>query len=255
MNQFETFLQLHNSEGPLLIGNAWDVGSAKLLEENGFKAIATSSLAVAHSMGYEDGENMPFGLLFEIAKRIKKNISVPFSVDMERGYSNNIPGIIQNIEKLFDIGVVGINIEDSALANDQTLQPIDGFEKTILSITNHLAQKNINIFINARTDAFLLHLPDALTETKKRIKVYESAGASGIFVPFITDESNIQEVVGATGLPVNVLSVPQLPGIAKLTSLGVRRISMGSSLYRSVNKDIVNKIQAINEHQSFRPLF
>jgi 2-methylisocitrate lyase-like PEP mutase family enzyme len=253
MNQFETFLKLHNSGSPLLIGNCWDVGSAKLLEENGIKAIATSSAAIANSMGYEDGENMPFDLLLEIVKRIKQHIRVPFSVDMERGYSNNIPELIQNIEKLYEIGVAGINLEDST--SDKKLRPTGEFEKIILSLANQLSQKNIHIFINLRTDAFLRHLPGALTETKKRIKVYENAGASGIFVPFITDENDIQDVVESTTLPVNVLSVPLLPGIAKLSSLGVRRISLGSALYRSINKEIVNKIQAIKEHQSFNGLF
>ncbi|MEP7141726.1 MAG: isocitrate lyase/phosphoenolpyruvate mutase family protein [Ferruginibacter sp.] len=253
MNHFETFLQLHNTGRPLLIGNCWDVGSAKLLEENGFKAIATSSAAIANSLGYEDGENMPFDLLFETVKRIKQHISVPFSVDMERGYGNNIPRIIQNIERLHDIGVVGINIEDST--NDRKLQSIDMFEKTILSIAHHLSQKNISIFINARTDAFLLQLPDALAETRKRIEVYEAAGANGIFVPFITDENDIQAITNTTGLPVNVLSVPRLPGIGILSSLGVRRVSLGSFLYRSINKEIVNKLHAIKQTQSFAGLF
>jgi len=255
MNQFETFVELHKTGSPVLIGNIWDAGSARLLEENGFKAIATSSAAVAISMGYEDGENLPFDLLLKSAEQIKRNISLPFSVDMEKGYSSKIEGIIQNIERLHDIGVVGINIEDTSSTDDGQLQPMDVFEKTISAIANHLAQKNMQIFINARTDAFLLKLPDALTVTKQRINTYTTAGASGIFVPFIKAENDIQAVVNATNLPVNVLSMPGLPGFAQLSTLGVRRISLGSSLYRSINREIVNKVQAIQENQSVSSLF
>src|SRR5882762_7244940 len=113
MNRFETFLQLHHAATPLLLGNCWDVSSAKLLEENGFKAIGTSSAALARSLGYEDGENLPFDLLLETVKRIQQNIAVPLSVDMEKGYGTTNKGILENILKLHDIGVVGINIEDS----------------------------------------------------------------------------------------------------------------------------------------------
>src|SRR4249919_2288635 len=98
MNQFQ---QLHNGATPLLLGNCWDVSSAKLLEENGFKAIATSSAAVARSLGYEDGEKMPFHLLLETVQRIQQHITVPFSVDMEKGYSDTSHGIIENIQQLY----------------------------------------------------------------------------------------------------------------------------------------------------------
>src|ERR1043166_122924 len=109
MTSFETFLQLHQQKEPLLLGNAWDITSATAFERAGFKAIATSSVAVAQSMGYEDRENIPFELLLEIVKRISRHIHVPLSVHMEGGYSRSIPGIIENIEKLYDLGVVGFN--------------------------------------------------------------------------------------------------------------------------------------------------
>ncbi|MEO5890964.1 MAG: isocitrate lyase/phosphoenolpyruvate mutase family protein [Ferruginibacter sp.] len=253
MDQFETFLQLHNAETPVLIANIWDAGSAKLLEQNGAKAIATSSAALALSLGYEDGENIPFELMLETVKRIKNNISLPLSVDMERGFSNSIAGIVQNIERLCDIGVAGINIEDSTAS--KSLQPMEAFEKTIFSIASHLSQKNLKLFINARTDGFLLKVPNALVETERRIKLYENAGANGIFVPFITEEADIKTVVKATSLPVNVLAVPGLRGLTQLSSLGVKRISLGSFLYRSINREVINKINKINADQSLDTLF
>ena len=126
MNEFETFSQLHYGVRPLLIGNVWDVTSAKLFQEAGFKAVATSSSAVANLMGYEDGQQMPFGLLLEIVKRITKSISIPLSVDMERGYANAIPGMLANIEKLYDTGIAGINIEDST--GDLKMRAAESFQ-------------------------------------------------------------------------------------------------------------------------------
>ena len=105
MKDFETFFQLHYNDELLLIGNVWDVNTAKIFEANGFKAIATSSAALANALGYEDGQQLPFELLLETVTRINKAVSIPLSVDMEGGYSETIPGILQNIEKLYDAGV------------------------------------------------------------------------------------------------------------------------------------------------------
>src|SRR6266513_2111242 len=113
MNAYETFLESHHKDFPLLIANAWDVTSAKVFERNGLSAIATSSSAIARSMGYEDGENIPFDLLLQIVERIVNNITIPLSVDIERGYGKSTDHILQNIEGLYDLGVVGFNIEDS----------------------------------------------------------------------------------------------------------------------------------------------
>jgi 2-methylisocitrate lyase-like PEP mutase family enzyme len=255
MNQYETFLQLHHNENPLLIGNVWDVTSAKIFERNGFKAVATSSSAIARTMGHEDGENIPFDLLLQIVERIISNISIPLSVDMEKGYSKDISGIIQNIEKLHELGAVGFNIEDSAKTENGKLQSADDFQKIISSIKNLLEKKNINMFINARTDAFVHKLPSALTETIKRIKAYESAGASGIFVPFISDKHEIKEVVESTKLPVNVLCMQSLPTFQELADLGVKRISMGGAVQHSMTRALEKAIQAIQNDQSFKSLF
>lgn len=252
MNEFETFSQLHYSDEPLLIGNVWDVASAKLFEELGFKAIATSSAAIANSMGYEDGQNMPFGLMLETVQRVKKNISIPLSVDMERGYANTIPGIIQNIEKLQEVGVIGINIEDS---KDSRLRSVESFQKLISCIANHLSRKNMQLFINARTDAFLLKLPNASEETLLRAHAYEAAGANGLFVPFMTSIKDIEKVVAATSVPVSVFFCKGLPDFKTLTDAGVKRISMGTALYKAIKKDLQKRIVTIQQAQSVNTLF
>ena len=116
-------------------------------------------------------------------------------------------------------------------------------------------KKNMKIFVNARTDAFLLKLLSAIDITTERVKVYENAGADGIFVPFIIDEDSIKKVTTATSLPVNVLSTPGLPSFDRLTELGVRRISMGSSMFRSVYGHAETLIKNISRRKTFSPLF
>jgi 2-methylisocitrate lyase-like PEP mutase family enzyme len=255
MTTFETFLQLHYNETPVLIGNVWDVTSARVFERCGYKAIATSSAAVARSWGYEDGENIPFDLLLKVVERIMANINIPLSVDMEGGYSRDISKIIQNIEKLYELGVVGFNIEDSVKGEKPYMQSMDDFQKIISSITNHLERKNIKMFLNARTDAYVRKLPSPLTETIKRIKAYESAGACGIFVPLLSDKNEIKEVVTATALPVNVFITPQLPTFKELTELGVKRISMASSAHGAIIKSLEKILQTILADQSFKSLY
>jgi 2-methylisocitrate lyase-like PEP mutase family enzyme len=255
MTQYEKFLKLHYEEHPLLIGNVWDVISAKAFEQRGFKAIATSSAALARTLGYEDGEKIPFELLLKMAERIISNINIPLSVDMEGGYSRNIAEIIQNIEKLHALGVVGINIEDSVKAEEPYMHAVDDFKEILSSVNAHLEKKNMKMYINARTDAYVLKLPSPLDETLKRIKVYEAAGASGIFVPFLSEKEEIKKVVESTRLPVNVFATPQLPSFNELAQAGVRRISMATLVHRATISSIEKVIQTILDEQSFRSLY
>lgn len=255
MNRYEQFKQLHYQSMPLLIGNVWDVISAKAFEQKGFKAIATSSAALARTMGYEDGEQIPFELLLLMVKRIINNINIPLSVDMEGGYSRNIDQIIENIEKIYEAGAVGFNIEDSVKGEKPHMLSEDDFKKILSSIRETFEKKNINMFINARTDAYVVKMPDPLQETIKRIKAYESAGASGIFVPFLSDKNEIKQVVESTRLPVNVFATPTLPGFDELRELGIKRISMATIVHRATIKSMEKIIQTILEEQSFKSLY
>ena len=142
MNNFETFVQLHKNDTPLLLGNIWDVQSAKTFEAAGYKAIGTSSMAVANAQGYDDGERLPFETLLSLAQRVIKAVSIPFTVDVEGGYSRSINTIIDNINKLHDAGVAGINIEDTIAGNASRLQPVTEFEQTLNAIANNLSRSN-----------------------------------------------------------------------------------------------------------------
>lgn len=231
MDSFETFSGLHYGDQPFLLGNVWDANSAVVFERSGVKAVGTSSAAIAHSLGYEDGEQLPFEALFYLVQRIRSQVSIPVSVDIEGGYSRDVAGILRNIERLYETGVVGINIEDTVMNGKRELLPIADFQRKLSAIVNHLEKNAMRMFINARTDAFLLGLTSPLQETIARSKAYEQAGASGLFVPCISRKEDIQEVVAATRLPLNVLSIPGLPSFDELAACGVKRISMGNAVH------------------------
>jgi len=254
MNYFETFKQLHKNPAPFLLGNTWDVKSAQLFEANGYKAIGISSQALSNAFGYEDGENLPFEILLQLAKRVVEVVRIPFSVDMEGGYSRTIDGIIENINKLHDAGVVGVNLEDTIAGPARRLQPVTEFQKILSSVAGHISRNNLKLFLNIRTDGFLLGIPTALAETLTRIKNYEDSGADGIFVPCITNRDDIAAVVKATSLPVNVMCMPDLPGFDELGALGVKRISMGPFLFNKVYSVAGELAKTISNDKNFSPI-
>jgi 2-methylisocitrate lyase-like PEP mutase family enzyme/ketosteroid isomerase-like protein len=255
MKSFETFLQLHRDHNPLLLGNIWDVNSASIFEDAGYKAIGTSSQAVAASLGYEDGERMPFEDLLQLAKSVTRRVNIPLTVDIEGGYSRSVTGIVENIEKLHDIGVVGINLEDTIAGTTRQLQPAAAFQITLSAVAEQLSTKNVKMFINVRTDGFLMGMPTALAETLTRIASYQKAGAQGIFVPCITDKDDITAVVSATPLPVNVMCMPELPDFDELKALGVKRISIGPFVKTYIDKKAKEAVSTILRKNTFSGLF
>ncbi len=255
MNKYNTFKNLHQQDSALLLGNVWNVQSALLYQKLGFKAIGTSSDAIARSLGYEDGEKMPFDDLLRIVKNIQSKISIPLTVDIEGGYSRNTSEIINNIISLHNLGVVGVNIEDSISSSTREIVDAQEFSKTIQTIKSYISNNNIDIFLNVRTDFYIMGLANPLSETLKRIKVYEDSGADGIFVPCIEADKEIRQVVAATTLPINVLPMPNQSGFNNLNDLGVKRISVGSFLYNDMVATLEKTIVDILKNKSFSPIF
>jgi len=251
MNLFEKFKQLHHNPEPFVLGNIWDVNSAKVFDASGYKAIGVSSHAISNAWGYNDGENLPFEVLLQVAKRVVEVVNIPFTVDMEGGYSNSLTGILDNINKLHDAGVVGINLEDTVPGDNRRFLPVDEFQKKLSAIAEHISRNNLQLFLNVRTDGFLLGLPNALDETLTRIKSYENTGADGIFVPCITAGDDIRTVVNGSKLPINVMCMPQLPGFDELQTLGVKRISMGPFLFSKVYGDATAMAKAVLADKNF----
>ena len=243
---FEIFRQLHNQSKPLILANVWNVKSAQIIEACGFDAMATSSGAIADSLGYKDGEQISFAELLYIIKRIKSAVSIPLSVDLERGYTNNLSLLNEHIQELIDAGVIGINIEDA--------QGVDVYLKKLSGIATYLKNTGQQIFINARTDVFLQKLPSPVETIIERAKLYGDAGADGLFIPGVSDADVIKKIVSSTTLPVNVVSTSAI-SVKALEDCGVKRISMAVFLYRSTYNNMEKTAKEILNTRSFEAMF
>jgi 2-methylisocitrate lyase-like PEP mutase family enzyme len=223
------FTALHVKGNPVILYNAWDTGSAKVIVEAGAKAIATSSWSVAAAQGYGDGEDLPIAIAEQVAGKIASSVNVPVTVDFEGGYSDDDHKLASNISKLLDLGVVGINFEDR-LVKGKGLYDVDRQAKRIAAIRRAAEHKGIPFFINARTDVFLGNSAD-VEEALQREKAYTAAGASGFFIPGLTDADQIKRIASEATLPVNVMVMEGVPSNDKLAKLGVARVSYGPIPY------------------------
>ncbi|MEL6390507.1 MAG: isocitrate lyase/phosphoenolpyruvate mutase family protein [Bacteroidota bacterium] len=249
------FKQLHFSNNPIVICNVWDVQSAQIAKQLGYNVIGTSSGAIATMLGYKDGEEISFEELEYIVRRITTSVDLPLTVDLESGYSREPDTVVEYTRKLAQLGVKGINIEDSIVKNGRSLLPANEFSRFLSEITAQLLEDEIDLYVNVRTDAFLLELPDPLEATIRRGQQYAEAGASGLFVPCIEEENHIETVVQRIKLHLNVMAMPKLPSFEKLNELGVKRISMGTSVYGTLNESLKCLLSKIKDDQSFTSIF
>ncbi|MGH1337962.1 MAG: isocitrate lyase/PEP mutase family protein [Aureispira sp.] len=251
-----SFKELHQQQKILLLTNVWDVPSATAAAAFNAQAIGTSSGAIASALGYADGEEIPFSELLYIVGRIAHSTKLPLSVDLEAGYGNTVEQIVDNIRQLVDLGVQGINIEDSlVVAGKRSLRDGKEFAALLKSIVQMLKEQGILLFINVRIDTFILEERAIITATKDRIRQYEAAGADGIFLPCLTDPSSIKSLVACTDLPINLMAMPSLPAFDQLQALGVKRLSMGDFLFKKVQQDLQHSMQTILQEQSFTSIF
>ena len=196
------------------------------MEQLGNKAVATSSAAVAWVHGYPDGNTLPLERLVSTVESIARVISVPLTVDIEAGYSDDLARVAEVVDAVIVAGAVGINIEDGAASPELLVRKIETAREVA-------ARRNVNLFINARTDVYLRSLvpaEDRVAETLRRAALYQAAGANGLFAAGVTSEYEIAALCRGTTLPVNVLGFPGLPSPEELKTLGVRRLSAGSGI-------------------------
>jgi 2-methylisocitrate lyase-like PEP mutase family enzyme len=225
----ETFHRLHRAGDPLILFNAWDAASAKAIAKTS-PAIATSSGAVASALGYADGENVPLDMVTGLVSRITAAVSVPVSIDLEAGYGDTPDAAATSAAGILQAGAVGINIEDGLSGGKRQLVSAELHAAKIKAVRDTAQELGIRLFINARTDPFLLKFgspDDCLNEAARRAKVYADAGADGIFVPGLTDLALIETFVRLAPLPVNIMVTQGVPEITDLARVGVRRVSLG----------------------------
>ncbi len=225
----ETFHGLHRTEDPLVLFNAWDVATAKAIAKTS-PAVASSSAAVASALGYADGENVPLDMVAGLVSRMTAAVSVPVSIDLEAGYGEAPGTAAESVTEILRAGAIGINIEDGLFGGKRQLVSPEQHAAKIKAVRDAAQKLGIHLFINARTDPFLLKFgsPDeCLSEAAKRAKAYADAGADGIFVPGLTDLALIEKFVELTPLPVNIMVTQGVPEIPDLARVGVRRVSLG----------------------------
>jgi 2-methylisocitrate lyase-like PEP mutase family enzyme len=222
------FAALHRRGQPFVLPNAWDVASALLLAEAGFAAVGTTSLGVTAAAGLVDGAGTGRAYTLALAAAIVPRVQVPVTIDLEGGYSDEPSAVAELAAELASLGAAGINLEDAA-AGGRLRAP-----RLQADIVRAVVAAEPDLFVNARTDTYWLQAgpPESrLEETITRLKTYEDAGASGVFVPALWKPEAVAAVTGQVALPLNLLWRPDLD-LAQLAAAGVARISTGSAPYR-----------------------
>lgn len=232
----EAFARLHRPGEPLTLFNIWDPGSAKAVAEAGAKALATGSWSVAAAFGFEDGEDLPRDLAMANLRRIAASVDLPVSVDLEGGYGEAPEVVAETAALAITAGAVGCNFEDRVVG-DEGMHALTAQQARIAAMRKAAEGEGVSFFINARTDCFLLKPPAEhhryIDEAIERSRAYADAGASGFFVPGLTDEASIARVCAEGPLPVNIMMMPAAPSPKRLAELGVARISYGPGPYSS----------------------
>lgn len=249
--------KLHHSGKMLVLPNIWDAAGAVLLENLGYPAVATASAAIARAHGYEDGERIPFDFLLGIVAQIVKAVNVPVTVDIEAGYAADNEMLKTNIRRLIAAGVAGINIEDSDVRTHELLPVAEQVER--LKVIGRAAEReNTRLFLNARTDVFLLN-PELAEDQKlalaiERGRAYVEAGADGIYPIFATGEETLKTLVNALKVPVNVIAKSDVPDLDVLQRLGVARVSFGPNVHRATLLSMEALMREVKESLSHKPV-
>ena len=232
----ELFRQLHAGPVILVLPNAWDVVSARILEDLGYPAIATTSAGVAAVLGYPDGQHVPREEMLQAVRRIAEAVHVPVTADMEAGYGPTPQQVADTAVDVLKAGAIGMNLEDvtEETANLQVALPLQ-VEK-IKAIRKAVSSLDIPLVLNARTDIYLNSIGELETRyerTVERLQAYRRAGADCLFAPGISDRATIARLVATIDGPLNILISPGCPSLIELEALGVSRASTGSTAMRA----------------------
>ena len=232
----EALKALHLGKAPLVLPNVWDVASARVIEEAGFPALATTSAGIAFAQGFPDGEKISAGQMLQAVAQIAKAVRVPVTADVEAGYGDRPEDAARTARGVIEAGAVGMNFEDSTGDSNHPLTELPLQLERIHAIREAAQQLDIPLVLNARTDVYLLQVGDPAKrydEAVRRLQAYRDAGSDCVFLPGVRDAETIRRMVADLGCPVNVLAVPGSPSVPELAALGVRRISLGSGPMRA----------------------
>jgi 2-methylisocitrate lyase-like PEP mutase family enzyme len=227
---------LHRGPRILVLPNAWDVASARIFEDAGFPAIATTSSGVANSLGYPDGQRISRNEMLEVVARIARSVSVPVTADMEGGYGTTPEAMEETARGVIAAGAVGLNLEDSCGEDLGILFAIPLQKQKIAAMIGAAKKMGIELVLNARTDVYLENIGDPSERfdlAVERLNAYREAGAASLFAPGVKDAETIGALARAVRGPLNILGTVGTPPVRELEKLGVARVTVGGGPMRA----------------------
>jgi 2-methylisocitrate lyase-like PEP mutase family enzyme len=257
------FLDLHRGPKTLLLPNAWDVPSARIFEEAGFPAIATTSAGIANTLGYPDGQKISATEMLEVIRRIAQAVRIPVTADMESGYASTPEALAETTRQVLEAGAVGMNLEDTssetssehgATGASSSLIDLNLQNDKIRAALEAAKRAGIPFVLNARTDIFLHAIgpPETrLARAIERLNAYREAGAQCLFAPGVTDSETIAQLVRGVRGPLNILATAGTASLPELAKLGVARVSLGSGPMRATLGLLARIARELREQGSF----
>ncbi|RSO34907.1 3-methyl-2-oxobutanoate hydroxymethyltransferase [Streptomyces sp. WAC 06725] len=237
------FRALHDSArqhgAPLVLPNAWDTASARLIEDAGAPAVATTSAGAAWGLGTADGDRLGRDRALELIARIAAAVRVPVTADIEGGYGDGPEEVAETVRGVLAAGAVGVNIEDATHGGTAPLRPAPEQAARLAAARRAADAAGVPLFLNARIDTYLTAAgPDEearLKDTLERASVYVEAGADGIFVPGAVRPGTVRALAEGIAAPLNVMAGPGAPSVAELGALGVARVSVGAGIAQAAH--------------------
>lgn len=249
------FMNMHNAGKMFILANAWDAGSAYIFKKEGFQAIGTTSQGMALSYGYADGQNMLFDDVVYCVQSMTRRVDIPVTVDIERGFADNVDKVKANVLRLLEVGAVGINIEDGR--QDKTLDELPFFLEKIKAVAELKKEYDIDFVINARTCTYWHNIGDEehkLQVALERGKAFREAGADCVFYPGAVPLESIKTLVKEVDAPINILLTPATSDLQAMRDAGVRRLSIGSGPARSTYNHVIAMAEELQQGETERIL-
>jgi 2-methylisocitrate lyase-like PEP mutase family enzyme len=248
---------MHGGREMLLLPNAWDVASARMVEDAGYGAVATTSAGIAFALGYLDGQRIPRQEMMDVVARIARAVKVPVTADVESGYGSTPEDAKRTASAVIEAGAVGMNLEDAPGESGNPLAEVSAQLEKIRAVREAAAGTGVPLVLNARTDVYLLQVGEAsgrYDETVRRLSAYRDAGADCVFAPGLRDIATIARLAADVKCPLNILAGPGSPSVAELRALGVARVSLGSGPMRAAMGTLRSIVQELKTSGTYERL-
>lgn len=255
----ELFRAMHGGPRLLLLPNAWDPVSARIVVAAGYRAIATTSGGVAWAVGYADGEHAPWPEIVAATARIARSVNVPVTADIESGYGDTPEAVAGSIADIIEAGAVGVNLEDGLRSGPSPIRTVDDAAVRIRAARDAANAAGVPIVINARTDLFIKNIGDEagrVDEAIARGRAYLAAGADCVYPIALRDTAAMKKIADAVQAPININVRAGSPGIAELEALGIRRASTATALplvALGVVRQVLEQMRATHRFDAVNP--